>query len=407
MSVGDVIGGLFGAAAVIVAIIVFCYCLQMKEEERRKNDSEFMRSSAVPLVTTGMSMGEQPNKQMLYTSKALPTNARQERKQKPKLYTTPPQAPTLAIGVAEEDIAAEAAAARDSTGSRLRMMSESALGDPTEVEFGEKLAQGGAAAVYRGTYQYAPVAIKKLLKGQGKNNTDEKEIKLMQDEAYLMSKLRHPNIVQFYCLLKHEDQLCLVMELMTGGCFREMIDDGKEMSLALKLKIIWQSSKGLAYLHTLQRPIIHRDMKAANILLDERLEAKVTDFGISRITSGAQHGLTSFSGTVAWMAPELLNAQATYNKQVDVYSLGMTIFEALTHEVPFNGMHMGQIVMTVVHDVQRPQLWQTATGAEQAAQDLMVRCWAQLPEDRPPIQQVVSDLDAVMKLAQQEEGKGK
>jgi serine/threonine protein kinase len=194
------------------------------------------------------------------------------------------------------------------------------------------------------------------------------------------------------------------MELMTGGSFREKIEQG-DLSLSLKLRILWQSCKGLAYLHTLKRPIIHRDVKAANILLDERMEAKVTDFGISRITAGAQHGLTSFSGTVGWMAPELLNAQSTYTKKVDVYSFGMTMFEALTHEVPFLGLHMGQIVMTVVHDKERPQLWQTGTAAEQAAQDLMVRCWQDLPEDRPATQDIVSLLEGAMKLALQEEGK--
>jgi serine/threonine protein kinase len=135
------------------------------------------------------------------------------------------------------------------------------------------------------------------------------------------------------------------------------------------------------------------------------MEAKVTDFGVSRITSAAQHGLTSFSGTVGWMAPELLSTQATYTKKVDVYSFGMTMFEALTHEVPFLGLHMGQIVMEVVHEKQRPQLWQTETGAEQAAQDLMVRCWQDLPEERPATQDVVGLLEVAMKQALQEEGK--
>jgi hypothetical protein len=145
------------------------------------------KDSRVGLLSAGVQMENIPAKQKLYTTQQQPA----PRRQKQKLYTTPPEAPTL--GVAEE-VDEEGNALRDSTADREDMLRDSALGDPSEVEFGEKLAQGGAAAVYKGTYQFAPVAIKKLLKAQGKQNQDEKEVKLMQDEAYLMSKLRHPNI---------------------------------------------------------------------------------------------------------------------------------------------------------------------------------------------------------------------
>jgi hypothetical protein len=183
---GAVVGGLFAAIVILAVIIYFLIKIREADTER----SQFIKDSSVPLVPAGVQL-DGPAKQKLYTTQAAPQQAA-PRRQKQKLYTTPPTAPTL--GVAAEEVDEEGNALRDSIDDREAMLHSSSLGDPSDVEFGEKLAQGGAAAVYKGTYQFAPVAIKKLLKGQGKQNQEEKEIKLMQDEAYLMSKLRHPNI---------------------------------------------------------------------------------------------------------------------------------------------------------------------------------------------------------------------
>jgi serine/threonine protein kinase len=158
--------------------------------------------------------------------------------------------------------------------------------DADDLEFGNKLAEGGAAVVYSGTYQFAPVAIKKV------KHMKSDEAKMMVGEAAIMKKLRHPNIVHFYALAVHEGSVCLVMELMTGGSFRDVLDDiengMREMSLKQKLKIMKDTCIGLAYLHNLKPLVIHRDLKAANILIDENMTAKLTDFGISRMKQGAQ-----------------------------------------------------------------------------------------------------------------------
>jgi serine/threonine protein kinase len=172
-----------------------------------------------------------------------------------------------------------------------------------------------------------------------------------------MTKLRHPNIIQFYALSIHDGALVLVMELMSSS-FRDLLnDDPKELTLAIKGKILHgtgqTSSKGgerdlpcllssfhesphllisssphllisssphllissstcilsalgLRYLHSRSPMVIHRDLKSMNILVDKGMNAKLTDFGISRAKQSAEQALTSFSGTVAWMAPELL-----------------------------------------------------------------------------------------------------
>ena len=101
--------------------------------------------------------------------------------------------------------------------------------------------------------------------------------------------------------------ICLqVMELMRCS-FRDLLNQNpKELTLQVKGKILHETCLGLKYLHSRKPVVIHRDLKSMNVLVDDNMTAKLTDFGISRAKQSAAQALTSFSGTVAWMAPELL-----------------------------------------------------------------------------------------------------
>jgi hypothetical protein len=251
----------------------------------------------------------------------------------------------------------------------------SALVDAGELEFEVQLAEGSTAIVWKGQFQGAPAALKKVKYSAPSRvpGEDVKEDEEMKKEAYLMTMLRHPNIVQFFALSFHEGSLVLVMELMKCS-FRDLIDQNPPaLTLQVKGKILLDTCLGLKYLHSRKPIVIHRycmllhstlhyctlpcttapypallhyctllfslitrinslcrDLKSMNVLIDEGMSAKLTDFGISRAKQSAAQALTSFSGTVAWMAPELLSAQATYTESVDVYALAMVFFEALT-----------------------------------------------------------------------------
>jgi mitogen-activated protein kinase kinase kinase 7 len=199
------------------------------------------------------------------------------------------------------------------------------------------------------------------------------------------------------------------MELMEGGSFRDFIDNrgGRTSSLSQKVKIIMQSFVGLHYLHRHNPQVIHRDLKADNILLDRQLNAKIADFGVSRFTHGAAaKELTSFAGTVAWMAPEILRAEDTYTAAVDVYAMGMVIFEALTGEYPFDGMHLGQLTIKVAMEGNRPQLWTPSSQGEGMMQQVMIRCWAQEAEKRPASKDLIENVTHVLEVIQREEAGG-
>ena len=117
------------------------------------------------------------------------------------------------------------------------------------------------------------------------------------------------------------------------------------------------------------------------------------------------------------MAPELLRGDKTYTEAVDIYSMAMVLFEALTLEIPYDGFHVGQLVVLVSQKVgvlaqlalpsnadvvccceqeQRPQLWHAMDDQEQAAQDLMARCWVHHPGDRPRAAQLIEELRVII-----------
>jgi tRNA A-37 threonylcarbamoyl transferase component Bud32 len=278
-----------------------------------------------------------------------------------------------------------------------RERTASALVDVGELEFEAQLAEGSTAIVWSGQYQGAPAALKKVKYSAPKNGEEDvKEDEEMKREAYLMTKLRHPNIIQFFALSFHEGSLVLVMELMKCS-FRDLIDQNpRELTLQAKGKILMGTCLGLKYLHSRKPIVIHRDLKSMNVLIDEGMSAKLTDFGISRAKQSAAQALTSFSGTVAWMAPELLSAQATYTESVDVYALAMVFFEALTLEIPWNGYHVGQMVTAVAHSGARPQLWPTTSHAESRMQKLMQKCWSQEAHLRPTMPDVCKEMKDIM-----------
>ena len=146
-------------------------------------------------------------------------------------------------------------------------------------------------------------------------------------ECQLMSDLRHPNITQFLgvCFLPNCQLPVLVMERLEGN-LDDLLETVSNIPLALKRSILEDVARGLLYLHTHDRQIIHRDLTAKNVLLTSSLVAKVTDFGNSRIVN-LQPGqlartLSRLPGTLVYMPPEALEALSRYGPSLDIFSFG-------------------------------------------------------------------------------------
>ena len=153
-------------------------------------------------------------------------------------------------------------------------------------------------------------------------------------EVRNLIKLRHPNIVLF--IGATNKPLCIITEYATRGCLYDVINQTPhELTLERMKEIFMDCCRGLAYLHSQEEPVLHRDLKSQNILITGNWIAKVADFGISR--PAVLQTMTSGVGTTRWAAPEILKHKEQsgghYTTKADVYSFGVLIWECVVKKV--------------------------------------------------------------------------
>ncbi|KAF5744384.1 hypothetical protein HS088_TW08G00988 [Tripterygium wilfordii] len=200
-----------------------------------------------------------------------------------------------------------------------------------------KIGQGGFGTVYKGRLQDGNVvAIKRAKKSMYDTHLGVE----FQSEIRTLARVEHLNLVKFYGYLEHEDERIVVVEYVPNGTLREHLDcmHGTVLDLAARLDIATDVAHAITYLHMYtDHPIIHRDIKASNILLTENLRAKVADFGFARLAadtdSGATHVSTQVKGTAGYLDPEYLKTYQLTEKS-DVYSFGVLLVELVTGRRP-------------------------------------------------------------------------
>ncbi|KAK8360428.1 hypothetical protein V6Z12_A04G163600 [Gossypium hirsutum] len=236
--------------------------------------------------------------------------------------------------------------------------------DPRQLKFETKVASGSYGDLYKGTYCSQEVAIK-VLKPERINTDLQKEF---AQEVFIMRKVRHKNVVQFIGACTKPPNLYIVTEFMSGGSVYDYLHKQKGVfKLPSLLKVAIDISKGMNYLH--QNNIIHRDLKAPNLLMDENEVVKVADFGVARVK--AQSGvMTAETGTYRWMAPEVIEHKP-YDHKADVFSFGIVLWELLT----------GKGLRPTIPKNTNPRL-----------AELLERCWQLDPTLRPDFSEIIDIL---------------
>ncbi|KNC47314.1 uncharacterized protein AMSG_11783 [Thecamonas trahens ATCC 50062] len=257
-----------------------------------------------------------------------------------------------------------------------------------DVEIVERCGMGTYGELYRCRYRGEEVAMKRLLR----KKLPEALLLDFKCEVIITAQLNHPNIVTFLgaCTFPY---LCLVTEFCThGSVHSKLTDPSVRFDWPRRVKIAHDIAKGMHYLHSLDMPIMHRDLKTPNVLLDSTWTAKLCDFGLARIKSS--HSTMTKCGTIAWTAPEVLTGKR-YSLKADVYSFGLVLWELVTAKFPYielKGTPTVKIVKMILNG-HRPNVsreWPKGYVA------LMKRCWSDQPKSRPTFSELLVELTAMI-----------
>lgn len=242
----------------------------------------------------------------------------------------------------------------------------------------EPLGEGGMATVYRGfdTRLERPVAIKVI---RTDYNREPEFLKRFEREARALAQLNHPHIVKVLDVGEHDGVPFVVMEFLGGGTLRNRI--GQPLAPAEAARLILPIARALEYAH--QLGVIHRDVKPANILLTDRGEPSLSDFGIAKILERRETTeLTATGmgvGTPDYMAPEQWQGRAS--PQSDLYALGVVLYELLTGRRPYVADTPVAVLLKHASDPLPPPR-QFVPGLPVAVEQVLVKALAKKPEDR-------------------------
>jgi tRNA A-37 threonylcarbamoyl transferase component Bud32 len=256
--------------------------------------------------------------------------------------------------------------------------------DEKLLTYSEKIAQGAFGVLYLGQYCGQEVAVKVLKTPKNENHDDVK--REFQQELSTLRKVHHKNVIQLIGAITKGPMLCLVTEFMHGGSMLSFLHKHAPLRLSQIVKYSTGVALGLDYLHKIN--IVHRDVKTANLLMDENDVVKIADFGVARVM--ANDGvMTAETGTYRWMAPEVI-AHQVYNHKCDVYSFAITLWELITGgDIPYSGYTPLQAAVGVVQRGMRPTIPQSC---HQVLAHTIQYSWQADMNTRPEFEQIVEML---------------
>jgi serine/threonine protein kinase len=213
-----------------------------------------------------------------------------------------------------------------------------------------ELGQGASAVVYLGEdpFNDRKVAVKVAKQDAEMGEEEAKRFeKLFLNEASLAGKLNHPNIVGVYDAVVEGDQRYIVMEYVQGGSLKKFCSETNLLPVRQAVLVIFKMCRALDY--AFQNGVIHRDIKPANILLSERDEIKISDFGTAKISHATHTQIDGFLGSPAYMSPEQINEEGP-SVQTDIYSLGVVMYELLTGRLPFRAENAVAMINKILNE---------------------------------------------------------
>ncbi|MGD9347277.1 MAG: protein kinase, partial [Candidatus Aminicenantes bacterium] len=255
----------------------------------------------------------------------------------------------------------------------------------------EELGRGGMGVVYKAedTKLKRTVALK-FLPLELKHLSEVCE-RFMQ-EARAAAALDHPNICTVYEFDEAEETSFISMAYIEGQSLKKKIESGP-LELDEALSIATQVAEGLQIAH--KKGVVHRDIKSANIMVTERGQAKIMDFGLARTmgsTLVTQEGMTM--GTIAYMSPEQARGEKV-DHRTDIWSFGVVLFEVLTGQLPFKGDHEQAVVYSILNENPKP-IAEFKAGVPVSIEQVVVKALEKNPDRRyQHIGELLEDLESI------------
>ncbi len=260
------------------------------------------------------------------------------------------------------------------------------------IQLGDLIGKGSFGDVHQGSCGGREVAVKVLqLKSLPPHLAQD-----FDNESRIMWQCKFDNIVELYGICTEPGKFSIIMEHVSSGSLNHLLHDNQSLTEEQQWQLAIGIAEGLSYLHS--KNVLHGDLKSNNILLNEKSNPKISDFGLSKLkleTTASNVASRRAVDTVRWRAPELLKG-ATVSKSSDVYSYGMILWEIISRKIPFIGLLDEVIVISRLKDGQKenipdncPDFWREIINA----------CWA-APESRPNMADVLGKLKQAFAVIQ-------
>lgn len=251
------------------------------------------------------------------------------------------------------------------------------------------LGSGTFGEVKKCLWRKTLVAVK-FLKKSNDPKLQAENVKSFIEELNILKKLRHPNILLYLGACISGPEYFLVTEYCeNGNLFSYLHEQNHEKPIkdSTKIRIALEIAKGVNYLHSFDPPILHRDLKSLNILLDKNFQVKIADFGWARLR---QDHMTKRRGTFQWMAPEVIKYDK-YSEKADVFSFSIICWELFALEPPYSGIDKVEVAKNVANDSTfRPPLTEAIPNK---IAKLLPRCWQADPKERPGFDEIIDYLE--------------
>jgi len=272
-------------------------------------------------------------------------------------------------------------------------LSDSMLLDPDSIAMGKLLGQGGFAKVYQAELG-GKLAVAKVIPSEKLN---DEMCYLLQNEVTVWAKIKHPNVIEFFGMACTEKSILLLCEYMAEGSLLERHDrllkaKVEPPPMRVLIEQMQQLSSGMEFLHAVRpHPILHRDLKSANILCaEDGHRLAIADFGLARFQGDCGVKMTAETGSYRWMAPEVIRHEE-YDIFCDVYSFAILAWEMLTYRIPFDNMMPVEAAFAVAREAKRPPI---PSSCPSPVSQMLTACWSQDANHRPTFAALCVALEA-------------